>query len=252
MQLACPDCNTPVSAQNINIQEMLALCSACASVFDIAPQRRKLKRRKVRQPKHLRLREDGQSLRLAFRTNFRLEKNENFTGSAVCSAVFTLVGLLMTSLYLEGEVPLMLPVVFTLLSLGALYTLATIAYNTTEIVMNAQRLRVARLPLPSLSRPRTLDLTDIESISAEETAASQQAGYDTPRYHVWAQRFGGERKLIVGDLTEEYALFIAAQLDEYLPRADSADVSRLSQLDATDKIAAADAPSQSQNLSQGL
>ena len=237
MQLQCPQCHRPVAAEQINIQQMVALCDACSSVFDVNIQRAKAKRRKVKRPSNLRiLAEDP--LHLAFRTNFRLEKSESFTTSAILSGVFSLVTVMMIGLYIEGEAPGILPLVFAVMALAALYSLATIAYNQTHIWMDEHAINLARRPLPSLTQARQISLDGIEAFSAEETAASQREGYDTPRYHIWAQLSDGGRRLVCGDLTEDYASYIASQLNLPLIQDDAASAARLSDAQAEEHAAA--------------
>ncbi|MCY4466436.1 MAG: hypothetical protein OXE46_12955 [Chloroflexi bacterium] len=227
MQPICPQCQQPVEAEQVNIQQMVALCPACSSVFALRPGSQRRKSRKVQQPTGLQL-HDGDPLTFTFRTNFRLDKNEHFVNSAMMSAVFSLVTILMIALNLEGEVPVFLPLLFAILASGALYWLGSIAWNHTEIAASGNNLMVSRRPLPVAMPSRVLDRTDIVAFYAEETAASQQAGYDTPRFHVWASKTESGRKLVVGDLTEEYATYIASRLDAWLQEGDDRSVDRLS------------------------
>lgn len=236
MQLHCPNCDHPVEAEQINIQRMVALCERCSSVFDINRQQTKTKRRKTKRPQQLQtLAEDP--LHLAFRTNFRLDKNENFTASAILSGVFSLMTLLMAGLYLENEVPVFLPLIFVIMACAALYSLATIAYNKTHIQLAAASVQVSRRPLPSLTRERQLEMDDVDAFNAEETAASQREGYDTPRYHVWAHYAHGGRKLVNGDLTEDYANYVASALNQNLAQDDNASAARLRESPLDDQSA---------------
>ncbi len=219
MRLHCPNCNQALKAEHINIQRMMALCDACSGVFELDGLRPKAKRRKVQRPQHLRLLKQ-EPLHLAFRTNFRLEKNESFGSSAVAAGFFSMLTLLMAGLYLEGEVPIILPLVFLLMTSAALYFLATIAYNKTHIRLRDDAIAISRRPLPALTQARQVSLDGVQSFSAEETAASQREGYDTPRYHVWARRADGSRALVSGDLVEDYASYIASQLNQRLVDAD--------------------------------
>ena len=215
---------------------MVALCERCSSVFDINKQQPKTKRRKIKRPQQLRIMA-ADPLHLAFRTNFRLDKSENFTTSAILSGVFSLVTLLMAGLYIEGEVPIFLPLMFMLMASAALYSLATIAYNKTHIQLDSESIYVSRRPLPSLTQARQLELDDADAFSAEETAASQREGYDTPRYHVWAHYANGGRKLVSGDLTEDYASYIASQLNLQLYQDDAASAARLSDTQSEEQAA---------------
>ena len=222
MQLTCPQCGQSVKADHINIQQMAAVCPSCSNVFQFAAEGPKLKRRKARQPRHLQL-DESEGLHIAYRTNFRLEKNENFINSGVLSVVFTFAAILMISLYLAGELPIILPILFGLATPPMYYWLGLIAFNKTHIDMDGVSIKVSRRPLPNIGQAREIDLSGITSISAEETSASKQKEYDTPRYHVWANFSGGGRKLIVADVTEEYGYFTAQTLDGWLQQ----DASRL-------------------------
>ncbi len=191
---------------------MAAVCGACNSVFEINMPRAKPKRRKVSRPPSLRILSED-PLRLAFRTNFRLDKSENFQASAILSGVFSLLTMLMTGLYLDGELPIFLPLTFLVIAAAAIYSLMTIIYNQSHIHQSDDALYISRRPLPSLTRQRRIPLAGIEAFSAEETAASQREGYDTPRYHVWALFADGSRRLVIGDLVEDYADYVSAQLN---------------------------------------
>jgi hypothetical protein len=215
---------------------MVALCQRCSSVFDIERQHLKSKRRKTKRPQALQvLSEDP--LHLAFRTNFRLDKNESFTSSGILSGVFSLLSLLMAGLYLENEVPFILPLIFAVMASAALYSLAIIVYNRTHIQLDGTSARVSRRPLPSLTRERQLELDGVDAFSAEETAVSQREGYDTPRYHVWAHYAQGNRKLVSGDLTEDYANFVASALNRSLAHDDHASAARLREIPLDDHSA---------------
>ncbi len=235
MQLHCPQCDYPVKAEQINIQKMVALCEQCSGVFDISRPRAKAKRRKVHRPPRLHRRSED-PLHLGFRTNFRLDKSERFQSSAIMSGVFSLMTLLMTGLFLEGEVPIFLPLMFVIMAIAAIYSLATITYNQTHIRVEDEAIHVSRAPLPSLTQARRISLDGLESFAIEETTASQREGYDTPRYHVWANDADGGRRLVSGDLTEEYASYIASQLNQRLIPDETDGSARLSdsQLDFDD------------------
>ena len=77
MQVICPNCGEKVTAENINIQKMTAVCAACDTVFPFDLPEVKIKRRKVKLPTKLTLR-DTETLQMEFWTNFRLDRNEPF------------------------------------------------------------------------------------------------------------------------------------------------------------------------------
>jgi hypothetical protein len=228
MQLICPHCGEPVSAEHINIQRMAAVCPACHSVFQFEPSDSKTKRRKVKQPQQITSAVTDGHLKIAFRTNFRLDKNEAFLSSAGFSLLFTFITLILVSKSLRNPESAFLTLGFGLLTLVLYYWLALLTYNKTHIEISDEAINVSRKPLPNLlSQTNTVNVSGIEMIRYEETAASKKEGYDTPRYNVWAEMVEGKHKLIVGDVIEDYAVFVSQRLNEFLDVDTAPEVSRL-------------------------
>jgi hypothetical protein len=232
MQLICPHCGKPVAAENINIQQMAAVCPACHTVFQFDPSNSdsKIKRRKIKQPPQITSYERDDRLTIAFRTNFRLDQNEAFLASAGFSVLFTFMTIVLAS---QGQSDSAIVTLgFGLFTLMLYYLLGLVAFNKTHIEISDEEISVSRKPLPNLlTQPNTISLSGIEIVRYEETAASKKESYDTPRYNVWAERVDGNRKLIVGDVVEDYAVFLAQRLNEELDVDSEPDVSRLSEDD---------------------
>jgi hypothetical protein len=227
MQLQCPNCGEKIAAGNINIQDKIAVCSACDTVFKFELPEEKAKRRKIKQPQNLVVR-DEETLQMSFRTNFRLDRDEGFVSSSSLAAFAIGIGGLMFMSSAAGEVPPILPVAIALFAVLMVYFMALIAYNHTELEMDDEVIRLSRKPLPSLrNQAQEFQLSGIASFTAEETPMSIKEAYDTPRYHVWAEMQDGTRKIIVADLIEDYGYFIAQKLDERLHSDDALDSSRL-------------------------
>lgn len=227
MQLTCPECGETLKSDNINIQEMVAVCPTCDSVFRVNVPEPKAKRRKVYQPHDLTLHED-ETLHMAFRTNFRLDRNEVFLSSLLGSVFLTFVtGMLQA----KGELAAV-TMMFGSVALLCYYWMALTVFNKTHIDMTEDAICVSRQPLPTLfNQTREISLFGVESITSEETDVSKKEAYDTPRYNVWANTIDGSRKVIVSNVTEAYGLFIAQSLNERLHYDDSeVDTSRLMDL----------------------
>lgn len=224
MQVNCPNCGEKVSAENINIQEMTAVCAACDTVFAFELPEAKAKRRKVKQPVRLALR-DSETLRMDFRTNFRLDRNQAFFSSLIGGFSMAFTALLLIA---SGDAPLILSLGFSLIAAVFIYSMALIVVNKTHIEMDEDAIRVTRKPLPNLLNPGyEVSLAGVTAIKYEETAVSKKEAYDLPRYRVWAETIDGSRRTIVNDVIEEYAVFIAQRLEERLHTDADLDVSRL-------------------------
>ncbi|MBC8171848.1 MAG: zinc ribbon domain-containing protein [Anaerolineae bacterium] len=228
MQVICPQCGEPVLAENINIQRMAAVCPACHTVFQFDPSvpTSKIKQRKMKQPPQITADEtDNGDLKIAFRTNFQLDSNEAVIVSVVFSGILTFMTLIMAAAAAKAPI---FPLGFGFFTLIMYYIVALQVYNQTHIEINDEQITVSRKPLPNVfSQLNTVSLSGIQNIRYEETPASKKEGYDTPRYHVWAEMVDGNRKLIVGDLIEDYAIFVTQRLNEQLNPDTNPDVAHL-------------------------
>ncbi len=236
MQLTCPNCAEQVKAENINIQQMVAVCSHCDTIFQFdTPESNKPKRRKIKRPLKLQIVDRDDKLHMAFRTNFRLDTHENFIGSLIGSFAFTFMTLLFGSELLgSGDIPFIFPLGFGLVAFFCYYMVALIAFNKTHIKMNDDKILISRKPLPSIFNHMTeIDLGGVVSIHCEETEISKEKQYDTPRYRVWAEMANGTRKTIVNDVIDDYGYFIAQQLQVRLHHEADYDASRLEDSEST-------------------
>ena len=242
MTLTCPNCGEQITAENINVQKLIAVCHNCDSVFSFdTPDTLdndgvKAKRRKVKKPQHLQLNENDSNLHMAFRTNWRLERDESFTTGLVMAMVLSFPALLLTQGFIEGKVPIFVPGFMGLIVLSIIYMLALIVYNATHIEMDHSRIKVSRKPLPGLSLLNQgglneVSLSGVTDFQCEETDVSKREQYDTPRYRVWANMVDGNRRTIVTDVTEEYAYFITQRLEAHLHDEPEIDASRISYTD---------------------
>lgn len=238
MQLTCPSCAEPITAEHINIQQMTAVCPACHTVFKFDAPEEKAKRRKVKQPDNVTVNDDDGRLRLSFRTNFRLDRSEAFIGGAIGSVMTSFIALLVTEKYFTSDIPFLVPIMIGVITLSMYYWLALTVLNKTHIEMDERKITVARKPLPNLSQ-HSVDLSGVVAIRCEETVLSAEQGYDTPRFRVFAETVDGRHRTIITDLTEDYAYFVQQRLQEQLhitahedmDMVEDADVSRLMERD---------------------
>lgn len=169
-------------------------------------------KRKPKQPHKLTLHEQENKLNIAFRTNFRLDRDETFLTGIILSLMFT-----FATLASIGNAPLIVMAGLVLVTLLSYYWLALTVFNKTVIQVNDDEIRVSRQPIPNpLGHENTISLYNVASILYDETPISKREGYDTPRYRVWAETPDGVQRIILNDVTEPYAAFIAGRLNEEL------------------------------------
>ncbi|MAS33232.1 MAG: hypothetical protein CL610_04455 [Anaerolineaceae bacterium] len=226
MHLTCPNCETKIPSENINIQQMAAVCPACDTVFQFDLSNRKLHHRKIKPPERLTVHETDDQMDLAFRTNRQLFKNEAFLTGAIMSGVLTFVSLILAGEWLAGDITPLIPILFGVVTLCLYYWLATIVFDRTRIIVNEEEIQISHPPLTSLFMQKDrIKLAGVRQVAFEETPASVKEGYDTPQYRVWAELVDGRRKAIVNNVVDDYALFITQSLTTWL-EADP-DTSRL-------------------------
>lgn len=221
MQLICPECGHKITADQINIQALTAVCGACHTVFKFDTPTAKRKNRSSEQPTNLKVIQDGERLRLRFRTNFRLDKNANLLLALLLAVTLTIASANLIEEYFTAAGSFILPVLTTLGALAALYQIALIIFNETVIEMDAHQIQHDRQPLPGLSfNKHKLLLDHVASFFAEETSISRKEAYDTPRFHVYARLEDGRSRIVIENLIEEYAVFIAERLNMHLQGID--------------------------------
>ncbi|MBI5959670.1 MAG: hypothetical protein HY866_13090, partial [Chloroflexi bacterium] len=99
MQIHCENCGTIVPAANINIQEKLAVCPQCGSVFSFAAHlTRKAPLRKLKRPSKIAVIEEENTLEIGFRW-LEILKFEEHWFTLLCAAGTLLMGSLAVTLF---------------------------------------------------------------------------------------------------------------------------------------------------------
>jgi DNA-directed RNA polymerase subunit M/transcription elongation factor TFIIS len=213
MELKCPNCGEFIPAENINIQEMVALCGKCQHVFAFTRKAiaRKTKRRIPPQPERVQVHIDDDGLELSYRLVFG--SGSKF-GLVMATLAATGSTLLLVNASLSHE-PTSLLFFFALIALVFSYVAAVGVTTTTTITADTQHLEVSSGPLPfPIKDDKTLNTADITRVSFEETYESNSPL--PPSYNVYAELQDGARISVVTSLPRTHAQYIAATLDDYL------------------------------------
>jgi hypothetical protein len=213
MELKCPNCGEFIPVENINIQEMVALCGKCQHVFAFTRSTiaRKAKRRIPPQPKRVHVLVDDDGLELSFRFVFGSGAKFGLVMATFATVVSTL---LLVNAFLSHE-PTSLLFFFALIALVFSYVATVGVTTTTTITADTQHLEVSSGPLPfPIKDDKTLSTADITRVSFEETYESNSPL--PPSYNVYAELLDGARISVVTSLPRAHAQYIAATLDDYL------------------------------------
>jgi hypothetical protein len=213
MQLRCQHCGAPIPAENINIQELVALCNECQHVFGFSKSvvARQTKHRKLKPPKRVRVYEDDKRLELSYWLVFGPGPKLGIVMSLIAVIAY---GAMFVGAW-EGRASAPPLLVLGLLVALFVYLEAVFLTTTTGISVDMDRIVVSSGPLPfPIKDDKTLSVHDISRVLFERTTESWPPF--VPTHSVYAELRDGERLPVVTSLPREYARYIAYTLDGYL------------------------------------
>ncbi len=220
MQLKCRNCGAIISAENINIQQMAAVCSECNHVFSFADDltARKAKSLKVKRPKRIHVQESTRQLELSYN---RVLNQDDAKGVIPLFIVLCLTSFFFILATVTRALPLIF--VFAVLVSVFAYILAETFLNRTRVAVGDETITTWREPLP-FPMPGTefpfqtkmLNRHEAVRVFAEETVESREKGEINRYYHVCIELHDGNRAILLKSLPHDYAFYIAQRLDAYL------------------------------------
>jgi hypothetical protein len=226
MQLFCPTCGTPISADDIKIDRAVGTCRVCKSVTSVdqfgskaevtgAPSSPKGRNRpEIPRPNHFSVEDDGSSLRISFRWIWH-----RFKGAAAMCFVWNCFVAGCFWMVLRACPLILLVLVFSIPSvgIGLLLVYATLAgfLNRTVIKVTSESLTIRHGPVPWWGN-RSLPIDRLERLYCKkDTADSEDAGECT--YCVNALTNRGDKVDLVEDLHDlAEALFIKHEIERWL------------------------------------
>lgn len=234
MQIKCRNCDEMIPAENINIQEMLALCPACSHVFplDKGVFARKAKAHKVKRPEGIQVEESSEQLTIAYRRLYG-------PGTRMVWAIVTLLALFYTAIMIGARAdgaPRGAVLFIGALAVVCWYLFAVFATTKMTITLDDHDLAVTRGPLPVPFRENNvLDVADINRITIQQGNESR-----FPATFVAAEFHDGTRTNVVRSLPHEAARYVAHVLDNYLHETGDDLSYELDELDADADLALTD------------
>jgi hypothetical protein len=213
MQLKCPHCGAPIPAENINIQELVALCNECQHVFGFSKSvvARKTKHRRLEPPKRVRAHEGDEHLELSYWLVFGPGSKFGIVMSLIAIVAY---GAMFIGAWNGNSSALPLLLLGLLVALFA-YLEAVFLTTTTGISVNGNEMVVTSGPLPfPIKDDKTLSIHDVSRVFFERTTESWPPFM--PTHNVYVELQDGERMPLVTSLPREYARYIAYTLDEYV------------------------------------
>lgn len=211
MALQCPQCNTEIPPENINIQEMLALCDNCNLVFnfkDHLPQR-KTKPPRLLLPGRVKVEETDEQLSISYRMVYKGGAMFGFIMSMIGSVLLPLAFITILATKNNVEVAPMMMIGAGIL--WSWYLVAVFITTSTRITVNEDVLAVKTGPLPlPIKDDKVIPTDTITRLYREEVTDL------LPSNNVRAELSSGDKLKVVTSLPDEHAIYIARVIDHYL------------------------------------
>ena len=214
MQLECPVCKSPLTADEVNIDRAIAECNSCNVAFTVEGVRSEARAPKpeVSLPENMRIETLGNELTLTRRW---------FGPAAIFLALFSatwdgfLIFMAVAAVRSGAGLPMLaFGSIHALVGVGLTYFTLCLFVNSTTIRVRKE-LTVEHGPLPFPGHVR-LPRESIEQLFAKRRL-SRGRNSSSQHYEVHALlRSGAGRKLVSGLESEEHALFIEQELERHL------------------------------------
>lgn len=215
MQIHCENCDTVIPAANINIQEKLAVCPRCGSVFSFADYlARDAQRRKFKPPQSLMISETDEGLDIRFRW-IQILKPEEHLFTVLCGAGATILGSLAVGMYSSTDsVPgIALAAGFGLAALACLYVVLILLINKVHITLDDDTILVKNTPLLGTTRVNRADVVRVECQLAWYNKEDPNSEFID--YHVRLVCHDGRTVNLV-TLRRDLAFYVAQVIEDYL------------------------------------
>lgn len=217
MQIHCPNCHTPVSAAQINIQDKLAVCPHCNAVFSFEKDlRRKAKERKVKQPKYLSVTETDDSLDIYFRW-LRMWRPTDYLIIVVFGLTAIFPAIASVAAFSSGPSFIMGMVGGGLaaLALFLLYWFFMALIDRLRITVDDTTLSAKYEPLPKAGMPR-IAINEIERVYIYQPKTDVPKPRQRSNYCFVQVACRDGREITLATLRYDLALFVAQTIDSYL------------------------------------
>jgi len=213
MHIHCPNCDTPIPASGINIQDKLAVCPQCSSVFSFAdlplPRR---KERKVKAPEGITVAENSDTLEIQFPW-LRMAGAWGKIITVIFGLCLIFPGVAAVAAINAAHDPVQALVGVALggVFLFFCYLFLMMLLDRQHITVGEDEIRVDYRPLPVW---RSVQVTrgEVERVAC---ATSRRSDHGEMYYGVQAVCRDGHEVLLT-TLRREWALYIAQTLDAYL------------------------------------
>ncbi|MBX3064904.1 MAG: hypothetical protein KF726_18120 [Anaerolineae bacterium] len=212
MKLKCPACGAAISAADINIQQMVAICPECDNVFKFDATFRQ--GRKIKKPAQFQVTDDDPKiLDMFFKWSWRTEPPISMIIIPIC-LIFML---LLTVAMIADGAPFLLTLLPIFLATFLSYTLFAIGINRTHYLSDGATLTVFTEPLPFMRyEKKTISVAEIASVTVERPGYAPFPEGKAGFYDVFVHTLDGDKLRIAAYVNHEHAHFIQQELQAHV------------------------------------
>lgn len=207
MNLQCPNCNTSIPAQNINMRAMAALCPQCSLVFKFAAQPVQSKRlkRKFKAPEEIKIYQVGDWMEILIPWKKMDDRPWLFGG-------FFMLGIILLGLMIDQQPLLVFCIapVFGLIGIGFVFLGYIQRVNKTSFVITPETLMISYRPI-SFAAPRIFNTNDIHQLYCKQIIESKGGA----SFQLRALTHDDDW-ILLENLPEHYALYLEQILEDHL------------------------------------
>ena len=222
MNVYCPQCGTPIAAEDMNLDTMAAKCRSCSALFSLASfvegdtersRRDRTLAKDVPMPRAIRVDETDGALRITRR----------WWSPVFIFLVFFCIAwdgflIFWYKVALSDDAPWLMalfPIVHVAVGIGLTYWTIAGFVNRTEIVVDSRELSVVHKPMPWFGATR-LSVDQIDQLYCKQKISHGKNGTSVSYQLFASEKGGGKQKILSGLMDSDHALFIERRVESYL------------------------------------
>lgn len=221
MQLQCTNCKADIPSEDININQLIAKCSQCNTVFEFEQTVRSSPRVRpeIVMPQGI------EAYHLLSELNIEVKWKHSFSSFFAFFTIFwnAIVFIFVAAAILTGEYTMLLAVgVHLLIGIALLYYMLTVIVNTTYITVSNYSMLIEHKPLKLPFYPdRDIPVTEIEQLYVERYVASTTNNKPNYAFGLYLLKKNEEKiRLLKGLRNPEQARYVEQEVERFLKITD--------------------------------
>lgn len=219
LQLACPNCATPIRSEDININELVAKCHHCHSVFSFSRELSVQNRHRI----EVMLPPGFEAFNTLSALDIEITWRQTTKGIGffIFFALFwngILSIFIVTALVTGAYEMILFTSLHLLIGLGLIYYILSVMLNKTYIFVSRREISVEHRPIRLPFYPnRSITAMDLDQLFVQKYVSGKTNGRPNHAFSVIARmRTGSDITLVKGLRQPEQATYVEQQIEKFL------------------------------------